>query len=117
MAKQPYVVYYNPHCHKCQTAKLDFTNKGLNCNYINYLESPPTKEELIKILQLLNKKPLDIIRTKEEIFKKKFDGKKLSDDKWLDAIIKYPALLQRPIVIKGKKAWIARSEEVLNEIK
>lgn len=110
------IIYYNPRCGKCRTAKSSLEENGYTCEIMEYLQTPPSKKELKDILKKMGKKPLDIIRTKEDIFKEKFAGKTLSDEQWIDAILKYPILLERPIVVKGNKAWIARSEEAIQAI-
>lgn len=84
---------------------------------IEYLDNPPTAEDLKAILKKLDKKPLDIIRKGEMLFLDEYAQKTLSDDEWIQIIVDHPVLLQRPIVVRGDKAWIARSEEVLDEIK
>ncbi len=117
MPKETLVIYYNPRCEKCRTAKSTLESNGETCTIVEYLQTPPTKKELVVLLKKLGKEPIDIIRKKEPIFKEYFAGKKLSNDQWIEAIIKYPILMERPIVVKGKKAWIARSEAVLGEIK
>ena len=63
----------------------------------------------------LNLKPIDIIRTNEDIFKKKFKGKNFKDDEWVQILIENPTLLQRPIVVDEYKAIIASSPESVLE--
>jgi arsenate reductase (glutaredoxin) len=114
--KETLIIYYNPRCGKCRTAKNALEEAGNNCEIIEYLNTPPDAKELKSILKKLGKKPLEVIRTKEPIFKELFAGKTLTDDQWIEAIEKYPILLERPIVVMGNKAWIARSPETLEEI-
>lgn len=85
--------------------------KGENPEVILYLETPPTKEELKEILELLNMKPYDLLRRGEAIFKEKFKGADLSDDDWIQAMIDHPKLMERPIVVKDGKAAIGRPPE------
>ena len=59
---------------------------------------------------------VDIIRKGEADFKENFKGKDLSEDQWLDAMIKYPKLIERPIVIKGEKAVVGRPPENVKEL-
>lgn len=115
--KETLIIYYNPRCGKCRIAKATLEEAGKTCALVEYLQTPRTAKELTALLKKLGKKPLEIIRTKEDIFKEKYAGKNLSDEKWIEAIVKYPILLERPIVVKGKKAWIARSDEALDAIK
>lgn len=69
------------------------------------------------MLKLLDKKPLDLIRRKEEVFKLKFKGQELSDDAWIKVMVENPILIERPIVVAGDKAWVARDEASLAEIR
>lgn len=91
---------------------LDLIKKaGKEPEIIEYLKDTPTKEELRDILKKLNKKPEEIVRKKESEYKEHFKGKKMSDEEWLDALVKYPKLIERPIVVEGKDAVIGRPPE------
>lgn len=83
---------------------------------VEYLKKVPTKKELKDLLMKLGLKPLDIIRTKEPLFQKKFKNKKFSDAEWLQILIENPVLLQRPIVVDGYKAIIGRPVEKVVEL-
>jgi arsenate reductase len=78
---------------------------------IEYLKNPPDKTELQKILKSLGIKPSQLMRKSEGLFKEKYRGKNLSEDEWLDVLVKNPILIERPIVIKGNKAMIGRPPE------
>ena len=84
-------------------------------NIINYIDNPPTKAKLIALLKKLKMKPIDLIRTQEEEFKP-YLGKKLSDEKLISLMIAHPILIERPIVVVGNKAVIARPPESLLEL-
>ncbi|WP_420577642.1 arsenate reductase (glutaredoxin) [Ekhidna sp.] len=90
--------------------------KGENFIVKEYLKTPPTKEELKQIVDLLEIKPMDLIRKGEAEFKENFKGKDLSDDEWLDAMVSYPKLIERPIVIYENKAVIGRPPEKVLDI-
>ena len=81
-----------------------------------YTETPPTAEEIKDILKKLGIKAEELIRKKESIYKEKFAGKKMTEEKWIKAMVKYPILIERPIVIKGNKAVIGRPTEKILEI-
>lgn len=83
---------------------------------VEYLKNPPSEAELKHLLELLGKKPLDIIRQKERLFQEKFKGETFTDDEWIRIIAENPVLLERPIVVSGNKAWIARDEDGLQAI-
>ena len=68
-------------------------------------------KELKKILQILNLKPIDIIRTSESDYKDNNISRINDEEKLLSAILKYPKLLQRPIILNGNKGVIGRPPE------
>ena len=76
-----------------------------------YLEHPLTLEELKELTQLLQLPAESLVRKKEKIFQEKYANKKLKEDDWLKMIVKYPILMERPILVKGKAAIIARPIE------
>ena len=104
-------MYHNPRCGKSRDTLSILKEKGVEPDIVEYLKSPPTREELRGILKKLGMKPEQIVRKGEDIFKQKFAGKNLSDDQWLDALVKNPILIERPIVVKGSKAVIGRPPE------
>lgn len=109
--KEKITVYHNSRCSKSRCA-IDFLNeKGIDFEVVEYLKDVPTKTELKELISKLNIKPEDLIRKGEDEFKENFKGKELTDDQWIEAMVKYPKLIERPIVIKGGKAVIARPAE------
>jgi arsenate reductase (glutaredoxin) len=101
-------IYHNPRCSKSRKALETLTEKGCELEVVEYLKTPLTKKILKNLLMKLNMKPIDIIRTNEDIFKKKFKDKKFNDDEWIQILIENPILLQRPIVASEYKADIMR---------
>lgn len=89
--------------------------QGEKVEVIKYLEEVPTAAELKKVLVKLNKKPQDILRKGETIFKEKFKGKNFTDEEWIDIMIENPKLIERPIIIGSRKAVVARPLEALKE--
>lgn len=81
-----------------------------------YVETPPTEAEIRDVLKKLGIKAEALIRKKESIYKEKFEGKKMTEEKWIKAMVKFPILIERPIVIKGNKAVIGRPTEKILEI-
>lgn len=84
--------------------------------YVNYLEHPPTAIELKKILRAAGLKPEQAMRTKEEPYKKLVSGKNLSEDEMIRIMAEHPELIQRPLVVKGSKAVLARPVERLKAL-
>jgi len=101
-------IYHNPRCRKSRETLELLQDKGVDPEIILYLQTPPNKQELKEILSKLGISPDRLIRKGEPIFKEKFKGKDLTDAQWIDAMINYPKLIERPIVINGNKAVIGR---------
>jgi arsenate reductase len=116
MAKRKITVYYNPRCSKCREAVDVLEGAHCEIEIIEYLKDIPTKKELKDLLMKLGLKPLDIIRTNEPVFEKKFANKKFTDAEWIQIIIENPILLQRPILVDGYKAVIGRPVEKVIEL-
>ncbi len=105
------IVYHNPRCSKSRCA-LDFLNvQKLDFKVIEYLKDVPSKAELQAIIYKLGIAPEALVRKGEEEYKQLFKGKTLSNDEWIDAMIQFPKLIERPIVVVGNKAVIARPTE------
>ncbi len=111
MNKETIAIYYNPRCSKCRDVAALVSEQGYNTELVKYLDIPPNKKELSELLHKLGMKPLELIRKGEEVFKQHFVGRTLSDDEWLDALVAYPMLMERPIVVRGEKAIMARPAE------
>jgi len=111
MSKETIRIYYNPRCSKCRETVALVSERGYVTELIEYLVTPPGKEELRSLLTKLGMKPLELVRQGEEIFKQHYAGRTLSDEEWLDALVAYPVLIERPIVVRGNKAVLARPPE------
>lgn len=111
-------IYHNPECSKSRAALALLEENDVNPEIIYYLETPPSSEELTMLLSKLNLNLRDIIRRSEDDFDELgLDDETLSDEIVLDLLQKHPQLLQRPIVVKGDQAIIARPpEDVLSLI-
>ena len=109
-------IYHNPRCSKSRDGICEIDNLDRPYQIIKYLENPLSKEELVSILKKLNYKPIELVRTKESIWVEKYKAKKLSDDQIIEAMLQNPKLIERPIVVNGNKAVIARPKEKIKEI-
>src|SRR4030081_881184 len=104
-------VYFNPKCSKCRTAHSILDERGVDATYYRYLEQAPTRAELERVMALLGiDDPRQMMRTGEDVYKQ-LRLKDASRDELLDAVAANPILIERPIVIKGNKAVIARPPE------
>lgn len=96
---------------------MDIINENnLDVEVIKYLEEPPTKEDLKDLLKKLGMKAEEIIRKGEAVYKENYKGKTLSEEEWIEAMIQFPILIERPIFINGDKAVIGRPPERILEI-
>jgi len=109
-------IYHNPRCTKSRQGLEVLENSGEQFEIVKYLENIPSKDELRKILGYLNIPVENLVRKNEAIWKENYRGKNLSDEDILDAMIKYPKLIERPIVIKDNKAVIGRPTEKIYDL-
>jgi len=83
---------------------------------INYIEEPLSANELKQLLRRAGLKPQDVLRTKEAAYREHVLGQNLNDEKLLRLMASHPELIQRPIVVRGKKAVLARPVEKLADL-
>lgn len=106
-------IYHNPRCSKSRQTLALLQDKGVKLPVVEYLDQPPSADELLKICALLDKRPLEITRTKEALFKElglsKSDDR--SDAEWAEVLAANPKLIERPIVVHGGKAALGRPPE------
>jgi arsenate reductase len=110
-------LYHNPRCSKSRQAKSLLDDRGLHYETIEYLNQPPSEQELASILTALKKSPLELMRTGEALFKElglsKTDDR--PDEEWIRIMVENPKLIERPIVVNGKKVALGRPpEDILN---
>lgn len=110
------IIYHNTRCSKSREGLCILEEMGADVEIRDYLLIPPTYEELDNLLKLLKAKPLDIIRQKEEIFQEKYLGKKRTRKQWIQSMMKYPILIERPIVVRGNQAIVGRPPVLIKEL-
>lgn len=106
-----FTIYHNPRCTKSRETLRLLQDKGIEPRVIEYLKEPPTAAQLKTLVAQLGIKPEQLVRKGEEIFKTKYAGKSLSDAQWIEAMAKNPILIERPIVVSGKRAVLGRPPE------
>ena len=111
-----YTIYHNPRCSKSRKALALLEEKDDDITIVKYLERVPTKQEFEKVLAKLNLRPTDVLRKTESIYKEQFKNLELNDHEWIEVMLENPKLIERPIVIKGNKAIVARPAELINEL-
>ncbi len=111
------VIYHNPRCSKSRATLRLLEQRGIAPTVVEYLNQPPTAEQIRQILDLLGKTPREIMRRKEAEYQANgLDNADLSDDQLIDAITANPKLLERPIVLANGKAAIGRPPENVLDI-
>lgn len=105
------MVWFNPNCSKCRTVQGILTEKGVEADYVRYLEQAPSREQIEGVLRMLGTDdPRAIMRTGEAVYKEL--GLAGADrDALLDAMVANPILIERPIVIRGERAVVGRPPE------
>lgn len=104
-------IYHNARCSKSRECLAFMEETGQEFEVIKYLDDVPSFEELKSIIGKLGIKPIELVRQKEKIWIENFKGKEMSDDEVIQAMILNPILIERPIIINGDKAIIARPIE------
>lgn len=109
-------IYHNSRCSKSRQCLSLIQNSGNKFEVIKYLENPPTVYELTNLILKLGIEPIDLVRKKEKLWIENYKNKVLSSNELIEIMSKNPILIERPIVIKGNKAVVARPIEKSLEI-
>lgn len=104
-------IYHNPRCSKSRETLHLINDSKSEVEIVEYLVKIPTEKELRILLDKLGMQASEIVRKSEAIFKEEYKGKTLTNDEWIKAMVKYPKLIERPIVVKGDKAVLGRPPE------
>lgn len=108
-------VYFNPSCSKCRTVQGILAERGVEADYVRYLDQAPTRDQLVEVMGLLGiDDPRLMMRTGEPAYAA-LDLAAAGRDQLLDAMVAHPVLIERPIVVHEGRAVIARpAEKVLD---
>ena len=109
-------IYHNNRCGKSREALKMLEEKGIQHEVVDYMNTPVTEEELEGVLEKLDMDAIDLVRNKEADWKENFKGKELDEAEVILAMIEYPKLMERPIIVNGKNAVVARPAEKMNEV-
>jgi arsenate reductase len=111
------IIYHNPRCSKSRATLAILEERNESYDVVKYLETPPNAETLRHVLNTLGMSPRELMRRNEvEYAENELADDALSDDELIQAMIAYPKLIERPIVIKGDKVAIGRPPESVLEI-
>lgn len=119
MAEQTGVIrmFHNPRCSKSRQTLQLLRERNIEPELILYLEQPPSAAELRSVLHRLGLKPRDLIRKQEPEYRELgLDDPSLTEQQLIDAMIRTPKLIERPIVLAGDKAALGRPPERVLEI-
>jgi polyphosphate kinase len=110
-------IYHNPRCSKSREVLKFMEEKGFDIEIIDYMKAGISAKEIKEFLSKSGLLVTDIIRTNEDLYKEKYKGKELTKEEWINILVENPKLIQRPLVIKGTHAVIARpAEEIMKLI-
>ncbi len=110
-------IYHNPRCSKSRQTLELIRGKGIEPMVVEYLSDTPSADELKAILAKLGKAPRDILRKGEAVYKElRLKDASLSDEALIEAMVANPILIERPIVVSGKKAALGRPPEDVLDI-
>ena len=110
-------IYFNPQCSKCRLSLELLEKQGQQAEVIEYLSTPPDAATLESILDMLGLEPRELMRKHEKEYTEAgLDNPGLSRTELIEAMIKYPRIMERPVVVKNGKAIIGRPPERILDI-
>lgn len=110
-------LYHNPKCSKSRQALALLTERGLEPEVIEYLNTPPTAEELDTLLKLLGMEPRELLRTGEDAYRQHgLSDPSLTRGELIARMVANPIVIERPIAICGDRAVVGRPPERVLEI-
>lgn len=110
-------ILHNPRCSKSRATLQLLNDNGCEPEIILYQDRPPSEEQLVSILKMLNMQPRDLMRKGQPEYQAMgLDNERLSDQELIAAMLKTPVLIERPIVLANGKASIGRPPESVLEI-
>ncbi len=109
-------IWHNPRCSKSRNALALLEEQGVEIDIVKYLDTPPSRAELIAVLDMLGLSAKGLMRNKEDIYKE-LGIKDINDeDMLIGLMVANPKLIERPIVIKDGKAVVGRPIENIVEL-
>ena len=106
-------IYHNPRCRKSRAALQYLRDNYSQFKIIEYLKEPLDSISFGKLLKKLGKRPSEMMRTNESIYKSEYKGKEFSDAQWIKIMVGNPTLIKRPIVVKDDEAIWADPSDLL----
>ena len=111
-------IYHNPRCQKSREAMALLEERGVEHSIRLYLndEQSMSAAEFEDVLDALNMDAIDLVRKNESVWKEEYKTLELDEDEVILAMIEHPKLMERPIVMNGDRAVVARPAEKLLEV-
>lgn len=110
-------IYHNPQCGTSRNTLALIRNAGIEPEVILYLETPPGRDQLVKLLHDCQLTPRQLLRSKGEVYDAlKLDDPKWRDDELIDFMVAHPILINRPIVVTGKGSRLCRPSELVLDL-
>ncbi len=111
-----YTLWFNPRCSSCQRALALLRERGIEPDLRRYLEEPPTPEEIAAVLRKLGLPPHAVARAKEDEYQVLRLSERTPTDEMIRALCEHPRILERPILVHGERAVVARPPERVLEL-
>lgn len=109
-------MWFNPGCSKCRGARDLLADRGVDTQYVRYLDDGPSAGEIRRVMGLLGiEDPRLMMRTNEAVYRDLGLADKRGEE-LIAAMVEHPVLIERPIVIRGERAVIARPPEKLLDL-
>ncbi|UUZ63436.1 arsenate reductase (glutaredoxin) [Polaromonas sp. P1-6] len=110
-------IYHNPKCGTSRNVLALIRNTGAEPEVIDYLKTPPTREQLVALIAQMAIPVRELIRQKESLYAELgLDNAALSDDALIDAMLAHPILMNRPVVVTPLGARLCRPSEAVLDI-
>lgn len=105
-------IYHNPRCSKSRETLALLQDHNVEPTVVQYLQTPPDAATLKQLLKALKLSARELLRTKEDEYKTlKLADASLTEEELIAAMSRHPKLIERPIVVKGKRAVLGRPPE------
>src|SRR5688572_21472444 len=116
MDDDPITIWHNPRCSKSRAALQLLQERGASPRVVHYLDAPPSAADLDRALRLLDRQPRELMRRDELYARLGLDDPALTREQLIDAMAAHPALIERPVVLRGDRAVLGRPPEVVLDL-
>lgn len=108
-------IYHNPRCGTSRKTLALLRDNGIEPTIVKYLDAPPSRDELARLIAAAGLTPRQAVRTKESVYTE-LGLADADDDALLNAMAEHPILIERPLVVTDRGARLARPVEKVEEI-